>query len=50
MTKTIKYQVIDRLTKRVIKTYKDKGRARTMREVLDLDYGAYRYFVKEVVI
>lgn len=49
MTKTIKYQVIDKFTKEVIGTYVTRQRARRKADLLDNVYGAIRYFVMEVV-
>lgn len=43
------FEIIDIHTKlRVGKPYKSKGRARARCEKLDLEYGAYRYIVKEI--
>lgn len=45
----MKYQVIDRKTgQNVGKPYSNKKRAKSRAEKLDLDYGAYRYGVKEI--
>lgn len=43
------YQVIDRQTGAVVGTFKNKQVARNTRDRLDLQYGAVRYSVREVV-
>ena len=45
----IKYQVIDSRTGQVVGTYANKQRARNRRDALDLQYGAVRYSVREVI-
>lgn len=44
----MKYQVIDRHTKKIMGTYQDVKRARRRADKLDLEYGAYRYGVEKV--
>jgi hypothetical protein len=46
----MRYQVIDRMTGEVMGTYSTRSRARARRERLDLEYGAYRYFVKFIEV
>jgi hypothetical protein len=43
------FQVIDKQTGTVVGTYSTVKRARAARERKDLEYGAYRYMVREVV-
>ena len=43
------YAIIDRQTgKQVGRLYKNKNRARTRRDKLDLAYGAYKHFVRDL--
>ena len=44
----MKFQVIDRQTNQVMGTYASRKRARNKADRLDLEYGAYRYYVKQV--
>jgi hypothetical protein len=44
------YEVVDRMTGRVVsRPYTDRNRARRRADRLDLEYGAIRYYVREVV-
>lgn len=43
------YQVIDKQTGKVIGSYQDRKRARRKADKLDLEYGAIRYYVREVI-
>ena len=45
---TVKYQVIDFKTGQVMGIYVSRRRARAKADKLDLEYGAYRYFVRAV--
>lgn len=43
------YAIIDRQTGRQVgKPYKNKNRARTRRDKLDLAYGGYKHFVRDL--
>lgn len=44
----MKYQVIDKQTGTVKGTYASRIRARHRADALDNEYGAYRYYVREV--
>ncbi len=43
-----KYQVIDRQTGKVVRTYANKNSARNARDRKDNAYGGYRFLVKAV--
>lgn len=45
---SMKYEVIDRRTGKVVGSYTNKTRARSRRDALDMQYGAVRYMVREV--
>lgn len=42
------FKVIDKQTQQVMGTYATRNRARNKADKLDMEYGAYRYYVKEV--
>lgn len=44
-----KFAVIDRHTGRSVACYLNQARARSQRDKLDLEYGAIRYAVREVL-
>ena len=46
----MKYQVVDKQTGAVKGMYVSRIRARNRADKLDNEYGAYRYYVKEVLI
>ena len=46
----MRYQVIERMTGEVMGTYSTRSRARARVDRLDLEYGAYRYFVKIIEV
>ncbi len=43
------YQIIDRQTGAIVGTAKTRQTATRKRDRLDNEYGAYRYYVKEVI-
>lgn len=43
------YQIIDKQTGLTMGTYKNRKTARNKADKLDNQYGAYRYYVKEVL-
>lgn len=43
------YQVIDKQTSQILGTFKNRKTARNKADKLDNVYGAYRYYVKEVI-
>jgi hypothetical protein len=45
----MKYQVIDKQTGTVKGTYASRIRARRRADTLDNEYGAYRYYVHEII-
>lgn len=49
-TDQMTYQIIDKQTGRIVGTYNNRIRARTRRDRLDNEYGAYRYIVKAVAL
>jgi len=46
----MRYQVIDRMTGQVMGTYSTRSRARARVDRLDLEYDAYRHFVKIIEV
>lgn len=46
----IVYQIIDRQTGAIMGTYKGRIRARHRADRLDNEYGAHRYYVRQVTV
>lgn len=44
------YQVIDRITGKIVGTYNNRRSAQNKRDKLDNQYGGYRYYVKAVEV